>query len=109
MRICFVIHYAHGSVQQGHTLEDWRAMPDEDVLVVTEFFDRSYGHPPKYCGKRYAYNDYFWMHEDGTIGEGNASQIPNNVYIKRGQYVDSETWDRVYNLACVDPTYGTLS
>jgi hypothetical protein len=107
-RLSFEVWYATGDVQKGTSLADWIAMPVDGVLVVTEFFDRFYGHPRKHCGKRYADQDYFWMDEQGTISEGNADEIPPDVHIKRGQEVDAETWERLYNAACVDPEEGTL-
>jgi hypothetical protein len=109
MRLCFIVHYADGTVFRGTSLAEWEALPEEGILVVTEFYDRSYGHPPKHAGQRHAGLDYYWMDENGEIGAGPAKYIPEGVNIKRGQLVDDETWDRIYNAACVDPNYGTLS
>ena len=81
-------------------------MPDEGVLVVSEFFDAQYGHPPKRCGARLAGLDYYWMTIQGMIQGGSPRYTPGGVYIKRGKEVDAETWDRIYNAACVDPDYG---
>ena len=102
MRLKYLIYYADGMALVGHGLADWIQMPDEGVLVVSEIHDRVYGHPRKYAGKRTAYTDYYWMDNNGEIGGGSAKLIPENVHIKRGKYVDNETWERIYNLACVD-------
>ncbi len=102
MRLYFEIWYVNGYSIRGQTLEDWLKMPDEGILVITEVYDRYYGHPRKYCGKRHAYTDYYWMNENNEIDCGAAKNIPDNVFIKHGKYVDNETWDRIYNLACID-------
>lgn len=106
MRISFVIHYADGNIFKGTNFADWQSTPDEGILVVTEFYDRCYGHPPKQCGKRHAGLDYYWMDEDGEIiGAGPADHVPVGVWTKRGREVDSKTWDYIYNFACIDPEY----
>ena len=108
-RVSFEIWYADGDVRKGTTLEDWRAMSDDGVLVVVERMNAYYGHPRKQTGMRKAYTDYFWMDPKGEIGAGSAKEVPHQiVYIKRGTYVDQETWNRLYNAAMVDPEEGTL-
>lgn len=109
MRLCFTITYSDGSVTRGATRADWLAMPDEGVLVVTEFFDRLYGHPRKHCGLRHAGVDYYYMDAAGAIGAGNAKHLPAGpLAVKRGALVDAATWERLYNRACIDPPAGAL-
>ena len=96
MRLRFAVYYLSETLT-GTIIDDWKAMPDEGVLGIVEVIDRCYGHPPKYAGVRHAYRDYYWMNPIGEIGSGSALQIPSDVDIKRGLYVDDETWMDVYN------------
>ena len=96
MRIYFEVFYREKTLK-GSSLEDWKSMPDEGVLGVVERTDRMYGHPRKYAGIRHAYKDYYWMTSDGQIGAGSAKYIPENVFIKRGLYVNDKEWEDIYN------------
>ena len=96
MRTLFKVYYLD-KVLEGKTFSEWKSMPSEGVLGVVEVTDRLYGHPRKCAGTRHAYRDYYWMNADGEIGAGSAKQIPDGVEIKRGTYVDDETWMDIYN------------
>src|SRR5262245_38973532 len=88
LRLYFKIYYADGTVLQGETWEDWRQMPSEKVLVVTEIYAATYGHPKKHAGKRTAYVDYYWMTPDEKISGGDAGNIPADAVVKAGAWTD---------------------
>lgn len=95
MRTLFKVYYID-RVLEGRTMADWQAMPGEGLLGVVEQTDRQYGHPRKYAGIRHTYRDYYWLAGD-EFGAGSAGQIPDNAVVKRGLYVDDETWTDIYN------------
>lgn len=101
MRRFFQVWYADGTVRSGISFDDWRDLPDEDVLVVVEAYDRIY--KGRYACLRHAGRDYYWMTPDGEIGGHSAKYIPADATIKTGTLVDDATWERIYNAACVGP------
>lgn len=100
VRLFFIVHYADGRTMKGTTKEGWMACPENGVLVITEVYNRVY--KGRYACQRHAGCDYYWW-DDGAIGAGSAKSIPSAAIIKRGKEVDTETWNRLYNLACIDP------
>lgn len=101
-RIRFHIWYADGTIGTGTSVEDWIGLADEGVLVVQDVTDVIYRN--RHCCERFAGEDYYWVNADGSFGGGSAKKIPAEARaVKRGQAVDAETWDRIYNQALIDP------
>jgi len=116
MRREFIVYYADGSVLHGVTLEDWKVMPVDGVLVVVDVFDRVY--KARYACTRHAGYNYYWMvtaplaymyrgnyfnYEAGDIKASSARYIPpSDVVVNRAADVDGLTWERIYNQALVD-------
>lgn len=102
MRLKFLIYYADHSVFEGKTLDDWKSAPDDGVIVIVEFYKRTYSASNRHTKQSYAGTDYYWMLENGSIEHGSAKQIPDRSYIKAGQLISDAEYLEIYNkaLAC---------
>lgn len=115
----FLIYYGDESVVKGYTKEDWLVAPQENVQVVVQVYDQKYR---QYFGttdkrirvwrhftKKFAYEDYYWMDNEGKIGAGSAKLTPENITdVKLGKEIDKELFRRIYSVAVIDPEEGSI-
>lgn len=102
------IIYLHGQRVRGDTVAEWRAAPDEGVLVVRQPMQETYesaGHRFHFTARCHSH-DYYWLDDDGLIQQGHAHVAAGQQNIKRGAWADRDEFRAAFDELGQDALFG---